>query len=71
MGAATPRTGGMGRSFSLVTRAVIRLVRMDGDTQAWSRGAQARPAMLRDGMTVSIRGNDCVRYVLARTISIN
>ena len=58
-------------SFSLVTRSVTYLVRVDSDTQVWNRGTQVRPATLRDGTTVSIRGYDYVRYVLARTISIN
>jgi hypothetical protein len=60
-----------GGSFSLVTRGVTYLVRVDSDTQVWNRGTQVRPATLRDGTTVSIRGYDYVRYVLARTISIN
>ena len=58
-------------SFSLVTRAVTHLVRVDSDTQVWSRGTQVRLATLRDGTAVSIRGSDYTRYVLARTISIN
>lgn len=58
-------------SFSLVTRAVTYIVRVDSDTQVWSRGTQVRLATLRDGTAVSIRGYDYGRYVLARTISIN
>jgi hypothetical protein len=58
-------------SFSLVTRTATRVVRLDGDTQVWSRGTQVRTATLRNGTTVSIRGYDYARYVLARTISIN
>ena len=58
-------------SFSLVTRSATRTVRIDGETQVWSKGAQVRPSALRDGASVSIRGYDYGRYVIARTISIN
>jgi hypothetical protein len=57
-------------SFSLVTRNVTYVIRIDSDTQVWSRGTQVRLATLRDGTTVSIRGYDYSRYVLARMISL-
>lgn len=60
-----------GESFSLVTRSKTYVVRVDGNTQVWNRGTQVRLATLRDGMTVSIRGYDHTRYVLAVTISVN
>jgi hypothetical protein len=58
-------------SFSLATRTATYVIRIDSDTQVWNRGTQVRPATLRDGTAVSIRGYDYARYVLARTISIN
>jgi hypothetical protein len=47
------------------------MVLTDADTQVWSRGTQTRLSALRDGQSVSIRGYDHTRYVLARTIGLN
>jgi hypothetical protein len=58
-------------TFSLLTREGTRTILMDGDTQVWSRGTQVRVSALRDGQSVSIRGYDHTRYILARTISVN
>ena len=58
-------------TFSLLTREGTRTILMDGDTQVWSRGTQTRLSALRDGQSVSIRGYDHTRYILARTISVN
>ncbi len=58
-------------TFSLVTRAGTRTILTDRQTQVWRSGTQMRFSSLRDGQTVSIRGYDYTRYVLARTIGVN
>ena len=54
-----------------MTRAGTRTILADGDTQVWNNGTQVRLSSLRDGQTVSIRGYDYTRYVLARTIGVS
>lgn len=58
-------------TFSLVTRAGTRVILTDGETQVWRSGTQIRLSSLRDGQSVSVRGYDYTRYVLARTIAVN
>jgi hypothetical protein len=58
-------------TFSLVTRAGTRVILTDGETQVWRSGTQIRVSSLRDGQSVSVRGYDYTRYVLARTIGVN
>lgn len=57
--------------FSLVTRAGTRTILTDAETQVWNKGTRVRLSSLRDGQSVSIRGYDYTRYVLARTIGVN
>ncbi|MEW5981977.1 MAG: hypothetical protein AB1806_06355 [Acidobacteriota bacterium] len=57
--------------FSLVSRAGTRTILTDSDTQVWNKGTRVRLSSLRDGQSVSIRGYDHQRYVLARTIGVN
>lgn len=58
-------------TFSLVTRAGTRTILTDSETQVWRSGTRIRLGSLRDGQSVSIRGYDYTRYVLARTIGVN
>jgi hypothetical protein len=58
-------------TFSLVTRAGTRTILTDSQTQVWNKTTQVRLPTLRDGQSVSIRGYDHARYVLARTIAID